>query len=77
MHGSINLVQTLIREGLVDEYFIVITPVVIGTGKRLFGDGAVPAGLELVDSNTTGSGLQMQTYRPAGAPKLQDAPPPE
>jgi dihydrofolate reductase len=77
VHGSINLVQTLIREGLVDEYFIAVAPVVLGTGKRLFGDGTVPTGLELTDSKTTDTGLMLQTYRPAGAPKLQDAPPPE
>jgi dihydrofolate reductase len=77
VHGSINLVQTLIREGLVDEYFIVVAPVVLGIGKRLFGDGTVPAGLELVDSQATDTGLVMHTYRPAGEPKLAEAPPPE
>jgi dihydrofolate reductase len=77
VHGSINLVQTLIREGLVDEYFIVVAPVVLGTGKRLFGDGAVPTGLELTDSKATATGLLLLTFRPTGAPKLQDAPPPE
>jgi dihydrofolate reductase len=77
VHGSINLVQTLIREGLVDEYFIVVAPVVLGEGKRLFGDGTVPAGLELTSSQATATGLVMQTYRPTGEPKLQDAPAPE
>ena len=76
VHGSINLVQTLIREGLVDEFFIVIAPVVLGTGKRLFGE-IVPTGLELTSSQTTGTGLLLQTYRPSGEPKLAEAPPPE
>ncbi len=76
VHGSINLVQTLIRERLVDEYFIVIAPVVIGTGKRLFGE-VVPTGLELISSQATGSGLLMQVYRPTGDPLLEDAPPPQ
>jgi dihydrofolate reductase len=76
-HGSINLVQTLMREGLVDEYFIVTAPVVLGTGKRLFGDGTVPLGLELTSSKTTDTGVMLATYVPAGPPKLQDAPPPE
>ena len=77
VHGSIHLVQTLVREGLVDEYFIVVAPVILGAGKRLFGDGAAPAGLELTSSKATASGLVMQTYRAAGEPVLQDAPPPE
>ena len=76
VHGSVTLVQSLAKENLVDEYLLVIAPVILGTGKRPF-DGAAPAGLELADSKTTGTGMMIQTYRPTGSPELQDAPPPE
>ena len=69
VHGSSNLIQTLLRHGLPDELRVWIFPVVLGTGKRLFGDGTVPAGLELLDSRTTGTGVVMLAYRPAGEPK--------
>lgn len=49
VHGSANLIQTLLRHNLVDEFRVWIFPLVLGTGKRLFGDGTVPAGLDLVD----------------------------
>ena len=57
VHGSGNLVQTLLRHGLVDEYRLWVFPLVIGSGKRLFADGTVLAALRLVDSqvSTTGS----------------------
>ena len=76
VHGSVTLIQTLARENLVDEYLLVVAPVILGNGKRPF-DGAAPAGLELVDSRTASTGLMVQTYRPTGAPKREDAPPPE
>jgi dihydrofolate reductase len=63
VHGSANLLQTLIRHGLVDEFRIFIFPVVLGEGKRLFDGGAVPAGLELVRSETASTGVIMATYR--------------
>ena len=66
VHGSGNLAQTLIRNGLIDEYRLFIYPVVIGEGKRLFADGAVPAGLRLVDTKTTASGILINSYEPAG-----------
>ena len=50
VHGSANLIQTLLRNNLVDEYRLWVFPVVIGSGKRLFADGTMPAGLKLVDS---------------------------
>ncbi len=65
--GSGNLAQTLIKHGLIDEYRLFSYPVVIGSGKRLFADGAVPAALKLVDTKTTGSGIVISTYQPAGA----------
>jgi dihydrofolate reductase len=69
VHGSADLIQTLLRHGLVDEFRVWIFPVVLGTGKRLFGDGTVPAGLELVDSKISSTGVLHLTYVPAGAPR--------
>ncbi len=69
VHGSSNLIQALLRHGLIDEFRVWIFPVVLGSGKRLFGDGAVPAGLELVDSKTSTTGVVFLTYIPAGEPR--------
>ena len=66
VHGSSDLLQTLIRHNLVDEFHLLVFPVVVGPGKRLFGDGTIPAGLELVDSKVSGTGVVIGTYRPAG-----------
>jgi dihydrofolate reductase len=65
--GSLDLAQTLIRHGLVDEYRLMIYPVLLGTGKRLFAGGTVPTGLELVSTETTSAGVTASVYRPAGA----------
>ena len=69
VHGSADLAQTLIREDLIDRYNLLIYPVVLGTGKRLFGEGAVPRALRLIDSKTTGSGIAIHVYEKAGMPK--------
>jgi dihydrofolate reductase len=66
VHGSANLIQTLLRNNLVDEYRLWIFPVVIGTGKRLFADGTIPSGLKLVDSKVSTTGVMIGTYEPAG-----------
>ncbi len=66
VHGSGELIQTLLRHGLVDRFRLWVFPLVIGSGKRLFGDGTIPAGLELVDSQTSTTGVVMGTYEPAG-----------
>jgi dihydrofolate reductase len=66
VHGSANLIQTLIRNSLVDEYRLWLFPLVLGAGKRLFADGTIPAGLELVDSTVSTTGVIIGTYRPAG-----------
>jgi dihydrofolate reductase len=66
VHGSANLIQTLLRHNLVDEFRLLVFPVVVGSGKRLFADGTVPAGLRLVDSRTSASGVVMGTYQAAG-----------
>ena len=66
VHGSANLLQTLIRHGLVDRYRIWTFPVLLGRGKRLFGEGSVPGGLELTDLTRSTTGVLITTYRPDG-----------
>jgi dihydrofolate reductase len=66
VHGSGNLIQTLMRHSLIDEYRLWVFPLVIGSGKRLFGDGTIPAGLKLVDSKVSSTGVVIGTYEPAG-----------
>ena len=66
VHGSGNLIQTLLQHGLVDEYRLWVFPLVIGSGKRLFADGTIPAGLRLVDSKVSTTGVVIGTYEPAG-----------
>ncbi|MQA83645.1 MAG: dihydrofolate reductase [Streptosporangiales bacterium] len=66
VHGSANLIQTLLRHNLVDQFHLLIFPVVVGSGKRLFADGAIPAGLKLVDSKVSTTGVMIGTYEPAG-----------
>src|SRR4029077_11760728 len=64
--GSGDPIQTLLRLSLVDEFHLWVFPVVLGTGKRLFADGAVPAGLKLVDTKVSTTGVVIGTYEPAG-----------
>jgi dihydrofolate reductase len=66
VHGSGNLIQTLMRHKLVDQYRLWVFPLVIGSGKRLFSDGTIPAGLKLVDSKVSTTGVVIGTYEPAG-----------
>jgi dihydrofolate reductase len=66
VHGSPGLIQTLLEHDLIDEFRIWIFPLVIGTGKRLFGDGTIPAGLKLVDSKVSKTGVTINTYERAG-----------
>ena len=66
VHGSANLMQTLLRHSLVDRFRLFINPCLVGTGKRLFDDGTVPAGLKLVDSKVSGTGVIVALYEPAG-----------
>ena len=65
--GSSDLLQTLLGNGLVDEFRLWVFPVIAGSGKRLFGDGAVPSGLSLVSSSTSTSGVIVATCEPEGA----------
>jgi dihydrofolate reductase len=66
VHGSGNLIQTLMANGLVDEYRLWVFPVVLGTGKRLFADGTIPSALRLTDSTVSTTGVVIGTYEPAG-----------
>jgi dihydrofolate reductase len=66
VHGSGNLIQTLLRHNLVDEFRLWVFPLVIGSGKRLFAEGTIPSGLKLVDSKVSTTGVVMGTYESAG-----------
>ena len=66
VHGSGNLIQTLLRHNLVDQYRLWVFPLVIGSGKRLFSEGTMPSGLRLVDSTVSTTGVVIGTYEPAG-----------
>ena len=66
VHGSGGLAQTLIAHDLVDEYRLLTFPVHLGTGKKLFRDGAPAGALRLVQSSTTSTGVVIATYVPAG-----------
>jgi dihydrofolate reductase len=63
--GSGDLVQSLMRRNLVDEYVLLIHPLVLGSGRRLFTDGGAFAALRLVDTKTTTTGVVIATYQPA------------
>jgi dihydrofolate reductase len=63
--GSAQLVQTLVEHDLVDEFRLMVFPVVLGTGKRLFGEASDKKPLRLVDSKTVGDGISILTYEPA------------
>jgi dihydrofolate reductase len=60
--GSGELLQTLMREGLVDEYLLMIHPVVLGSGQRMFPDGGPPLNLKLAEAVTTTTGVVLATY---------------
>jgi len=63
VHGSGNLIQTLLEHELVDEFRLMIFPLVLGSGKRLFAEGTVPAGFEVERSQVGSTGVIMATYR--------------
>jgi dihydrofolate reductase len=69
VHGSGNLIQTLLANDLVDELWLKIFPVTLGKGKRLFGDGTIPAAFQLTYSKTTPNGVIFVSYRRAGKVK--------
>jgi dihydrofolate reductase len=66
VHGSPGLIQTLLAHDLVDEFRVWIFPLVLGGGKRLFGDGTIPAALRLMNSKVSRSGVTINTYERAG-----------
>jgi dihydrofolate reductase len=66
VHGSAGLIQTLLREDLVDELRLVVFPVVLGGGKRLFGEGTVPRTWRLTTNSTTSTGALIVSYARAG-----------
>lgn len=66
VHGSCGLLQTLIEHDLIDEYRLWTFPVLLGSGKKLFDAGTIPAGLELIDSTTSSTSVAINRYRRAG-----------
>ena len=70
VHGSSQLAQTLISHDLIDEYRLFIFPLLLGRGKRLFGDGVIPAGLRLVETKTSTTGVIIAIYERAGGINL-------
>jgi dihydrofolate reductase len=66
VHGSGDLIQTLLRHSLVDEFRLWTFPVVLGAGKRLFADGAIPGALRLLDTTISTTGVVIGRYVPAG-----------
>jgi dihydrofolate reductase len=69
VHGSSNLIQTLLENELVDEFWLKIFPVVLGPGKRLFGKGTMPSSFELVESKSLPSGVITANFKRAGEVK--------
>ena len=67
VHGSGNLIQTLLRHDLVDELWLKIFPVLLASGKRLFAEGTIPEGLDLLTSATSPRGVIFASYKRAGA----------
>ncbi len=69
VHGSGDLLQTLLAAGVVDELRVLVFPVVLGGGKRLFEGGAAPTAYEVVSTSVSDSGVVMTHYRAAGQPQ--------
>ena len=70
VHGSGNLIQTLLKNDLVDEFWLKTFPVAIGSGKRLFAEGTMPAGFALAGSTISPGGVVVSSYARAGEVKL-------
>ena len=70
VHGSGNLIQTLLKNDLVDEFWLKTFPVALGSGKRLFAEGTMPAGFTLKESRTSPTGVIVSSYAPAGDVKI-------
>ena len=67
VYGSANLVQTLMKHDLVDAFWLKIFPVTLGSGKRLFADGTIPAAFKVTESTVTSKGVIIVNYERAGA----------
>ncbi len=74
VYGSSNLIQTLLMYDLIDGLLLKIFPITLGIGKRLFGDGTIPAAFKLVDSKTSTTGVIVATYERAGKIKTGSIP---
>ena len=72
VYGSSNLLQTLMEHDLVDEFWLKIFPITLGTGKRLFEKGTIPAAFKLFESKITPSGVIIVYYKRAGEVKTED-----
>jgi len=70
VHGSSNLIQTLLQNDLVDELWLKIFPVTLGKGKKLFAEGTIPAGFKLIDSKASPSGVIIANYKREGEIKI-------
>lgn len=70
VHGSGALVRFLLENDLVDRLDLLVFPVVVGAGRRLFPDSGIATGLALDESRTTGSGVTISVYRPTGRPEF-------
>lgn len=66
VHGSSNLIQTLLKHDLIDAFWLKIFPVTLGTGKRLFAEGTMPAGFNVTESKLSPTGVIIATYERAG-----------
>jgi dihydrofolate reductase len=73
VHGSGGLIRWLLENDLVDEMVLLIVPVVLGQGKRLFPDAGPDIALDLVESRADSKGVTIQVYRPAGRPQYRPA----
>ena len=75
VHGSGNLVRWLLENRLVDEIILLVCPVVVGQGTRLFPDTGPDLALDLVESRSTPKGVTIQVYRPTGRPQYETTTP--
>src|SRR5207247_10383753 len=69
VHGSGNMIQTLLKNALIDEFRLKIFPITPGDGKRLFAEGAIPAGFKLIDCKTSTRGVIVYNYQREGEVK--------
>ena len=66
VHGSGNLIQTLLQQDLIDELWLKIFPITLGSGKRLFADGTIPSAFTLIESKTSPKGVIIASYKRSG-----------